>query len=233
MRKFFPFVLLLILLTGCEAFKEPCGKRAEKCCESNLCSTGLLCNNQKTCVECGEFHEPCCKGNTCEYTYGCVKEGYCGECGEEGEDCCTGNTCKEGFCGTSGKCEMCGGYNQTCCSGNKCHEGYTCNSTGKCQEIICGRIDQKTCAGNTCKGWLVERNGICKNPFTLNKNTSISICTSVLRGHCDVADRDFCYWYGAYLSKHTSYCNNIEWKEMQDACLKGGNPKSYQVLCWH
>ena len=233
MRKIISFILLsalLFLLTACE---EACGERALKCCKNNQCSSGLLCNDKTICVECGEFHEPCCKGNICDSTYGCTKQGYCGVCGKAGDNCCAGNICKGGFCNSSGKCEMCGGFNQTCCSGNKCNEGYTCGTGGKCQTIVCGRIDQKVCAGNKCLGWLVLQNGMCKNPFALNKNTNISICANVSRGHCDVADRDYCYWYGAYLSKHTSYCNNIEWKEMRDACLKGGNPKNYSVICWH
>jgi hypothetical protein len=230
MRKIISFVLILIILTACE---EQCGEKSQKCCEKNKCSESLVCNSQQICVKCGGYEEPCCKGNICKYKQTCTSKGICAACGIDGYDCCMGNKCTVGFCNYSGKCELCGGYNQDCCNGNKCSEGYKCNSTGKCEEIICGRIDQKTCVKNTCKGWLVPSNGVCKNPFTLNKNTNISICASTLRGHCDVADRDFCYWYGAYSSKHTSFCNNIEWKEMRDACLKGGNPNSYNVICGH
>jgi hypothetical protein len=70
--------------------------------------------------------------------------------------------------------------------------------------------------------------GKCGNPFKVDKTTSISICEKAEKG-TSKSDRDWCYWYAAYLKNDMSICENIKWSQMKEKCVEGKNPDSYYV----
>jgi hypothetical protein len=63
----------------------------------------------------------------------------------------------------------------------------------------------------------------------VDKSRSEIICEEAERGTAK-SDRDWCYWYAAYLKEELPICENITWNEMKEKCLEGKNPANYYVL---
>jgi hypothetical protein len=135
--------------------------------------------------------------------------------------------CDEGYeCGPEGICRSCGSYLP--CEGNTCDEGYYYDEIDeKCYRY--GYLNHRCGEGDTCDGWFECSNGICVNPFKVDNSRSEAICEEAERGTAK-SDRDWCYWYAAYLKEDTSICEKITWNEMKAKCLDGKNPANYYVL---
>jgi len=72
--------------------------------------------------------------------------------------------------------------------------------------------------------------GQCANPFEGDPGTDTSICRQAEQGSGDRSERDWCYWYAAYLKGDTAICENVEWDEMREKCVEGGDPDDYYVM---
>jgi len=71
------------------------------------------------------------------------------------------------------------------------------------------------------------------SPFEVDPSTDVAICEDVEEGAgSDRSRRDWCYWYAAYQRGDTSICDNIEWDEMREKCVAGGNPDSYYIISY-
>jgi hypothetical protein len=72
--------------------------------------------------------------------------------------------------------------------------------------------------------------GECANSFEVDPVADASICERAEKGNSDRSQRDWCYWYAAYLRGDTATCERIEWDEMRKKCVEGEDPDDYYVL---
>jgi hypothetical protein len=135
-----------------------------------------MCGDDNRCQLCGSPGFPCCEGNFCDET----------ACGSNG-------LCHDLKCDQSGQCEPCGSIGKPCCLGDSCTVNATCDAEGFC--VDCGGLDELACSNNQCDYWrapfvraydytfcqcdgrYLPEGGYCRNPFKVNKDTSIDVCT--------------------------------------------------------
>jgi hypothetical protein len=212
---------------GSDGLCHACGYTGLPCCEGNACIEGYVCGMDQMCQSCGRFELPCCEGNACDEWSICGFDALCHSCGLYDQPCCEGNTCQGDLeCGSDGNCHTCGYYSP--CQGNRCNEGYYFDDVDeKCYPY--GYLGRRCAEGNVCNGWFECLEGVCVNPFKVDNSRSTSICEEAEPGNQE-SNRDWCYWYAAYLKNDTSICENIWWSQMKDKCVEGENPANYYVL---
>jgi hypothetical protein len=93
-------------------------------------------------------------------------------------------------------------------------------------------MSETSCPNDTCKGWFQFQAGLCVSPFEVDPDTDLSICSAAPEGNSDRSERDWCYWYAAYQKSEAEICENIEWDEMKERCVAGGDPDDYYIL-WY
>jgi hypothetical protein len=214
---------------GADGLCHQCGYADEPCCEGDLCSDGYLCGVDGLCQACGGRNQSCCEGRVCGEGKICTTEDLCVECGSYDEPCCTGDVCDEGYvCEPDGTCSSCGSYIP--CEGNTCNEGYYYDEADdKCYPY--GRPNYRCREGNQCDGWFECQEGLCVNPFKIDNTRSETLCEAAEIG-TSTTERDWCYWYAAYLKDDLAICEHIFWDEMLEKCQEGKNPDNYYVLPW-
>jgi hypothetical protein len=75
--------------------------------------------------------------------------------------------------------------------------------------------------------------GQCINTYELDPGRDVSICEgSEEGGGSDRSRRDWCYWYAAYHKGDKTLCENVEWEEMREKCLVGGDPDNYYIISY-
>ncbi|MGD8759790.1 MAG: hypothetical protein PVJ07_06020 [Anaerolineales bacterium] len=139
--------------------------------------------------------------------------------------------CEAGsVCAADSICQPCGGMDELCCQDQTCSEWHTCGPDGTC--IRCGDPSGEACPDGSCRYWFLESDGECKIAFFADPEADISVCENARDAdpsNSYIGDRDWCYWYAAFLLYDTSNCEDIVWDDIRELCLAGENPMDYYV----